>query len=162
MILLAQAAHYQRVSHFDFYKTEVYNALVNRLHGLTPQAQRQWGSMSVSQMLHHLNLAIGSGLGFFELPNASNFLSRNMSPFLVLHVLKRFPKGTPTATPLLVKEEYDFDLEKKLLLKILDRAFHTRTDADWGSHTYFGAMSREAWGRLVLIHCNHHFQQFGV
>ncbi|MEI6411099.1 MAG: DUF1569 domain-containing protein, partial [Bacteroidota bacterium] len=112
------------------------------------------------QMLHHLNLAIGSGLGYYDLPNTSNFITRSFNKWLILSVLKRFPVGTQTASTLKVTTSFDFATEKKQLTEILGRAFHTKNDAEWTNHTYFGKLTRTEWGKLIVIHCNHHFQQF--
>jgi len=31
--------------------------------------------------------------------------------------------------------------------------------AEWTNHTYFGKLTKAEWGKLIVIHCNHHFQQ---
>jgi hypothetical protein len=54
---------YQKAKNVDFYNKEVYESILNRLESTSPNAERKWGKMDVAQMLHHLNLAIGSGLG---------------------------------------------------------------------------------------------------
>ena len=42
---------------------------VSRIAALSPQSSHCWGTMTVDQGLHHLNLACGSGLGFYQLPD---------------------------------------------------------------------------------------------
>jgi hypothetical protein len=153
---------YQKVTSTDFYQSANFDAMMARLEHIQPNANRLWGQMSVEQMLHHLNLAIGSGLRYYTLPDESNLMSRTVTPFLILNVLQRFPISVSTSKPLIVSESgLDFEQEKAQLAAILIKAFSTKTDADWGRHTYFGQMSRIAWGKLIMIHCNHHFQQFG-
>jgi hypothetical protein len=152
---------YQKVNNTNFFDPENYAALINRLDSIQPNAKSKWGTMNVTQMLHHLNLAIGSGLGFYELPEKSSVLSRGFIQFVVLNVLKRFPRSAKTPSPLEVKDEYNFEVEKAQLKKVLSKAFATESDVDWGKHTYFGSMTRSDWGKLIIIHCNHHFQQFG-
>jgi hypothetical protein len=151
---------YQKAKTLQFYEPAVYQSLVKRLDSLQPNAVRQWGKMDAAQMLHHLNLAIGSGLGYYELPNNSSFMSRTVNKWLILSALKRFPMGTKTAPSLKVESNFDFETEKKQLKEILDKAYRTKTDADWQRHTYFGKLTRAEWGKLMVIHCNHHFQQF--
>ncbi len=158
--LNAQNMKYQKIKG-DFYKESDYQKLIERLDKITPESQRKWGKMTVSQMLHHLNLAIGSGLGEYTLSDESNFISRGFNQFLILNILKRFPTNTKTAKPLKVIEQFDFEVEKQKLKEILAKAYHTKSDNDWGRHTYFGEMTRKNWGKLIMIHCNHHFQQFG-
>lgn len=151
---------YQKVKSTDFFDAANFKSLVQRLENIRPDAERLWGQMNVAQMLHHLNLAIGSGLGYFQLPDSSNFMSRNLVQFMVLNVLKRFPISTKTAPPLQIKEEFDFEKEKALLKEILEKAHRSKKDEDWQKHTFFGKMSSNSWGKLIMIHCNHHFQQF--
>ncbi len=151
---------YQKAQSLDFYDQQVYQSIIIRLENINTNAERKWGKMEVAQMLHHLNLAIGSGLGYYHLPNTSNVISRTFNKWMILSVLKRFPRQTQTASSLIVASSFDFDTEKKQLLEILKKAFETKTDAAWAKHTYFGQLSRKEWGKLIVIHCNHHFQQF--
>jgi hypothetical protein len=152
---------YIKVNSTDYFDSVNYQALINRLDNIKPSAEKKWGNMNVTQMLHHLNLAIGSGLGYYDLPDNSNFMTRTVNQFMILNVLKRFPIGTKTAKPLKVEaDNFDFETEKKLLTEILIKAYQTKNNEDWNSHTYFGKMTRKAWGKLIMIHCNHHFQQF--
>lgn len=152
--------NYQKTNSTDYYDPENFKSILGRLEKIQPDSERKWGSMTVSQMLHHLNLAIGSCVGYYDLPDVSNFISRGIIRLLILNVLKRFPRGAQTAKTLKVSAEFDFDTEKKLLKEILTKAYNTKTNEDWMPHTYFGKMSREEWGKLIMIHCNHHFQQF--
>lgn len=149
------------VHRLDFYAQANYQSSVKRLQALQPETKAQWGSMTVAEMLHHLNLAIGSGLGYFQLEDSSNFLSRSLFKFMVLRVLKKFQKNTGTLEPLRSQGSFDFTTERNLLEEILEKGFQTREDSDWHPHTYFGRMSRKDWGRLIVIHCDHHFRQFG-
>ena len=152
---------YLKVNSTDFFDNVNFQALVNRLEEITLSSQRKWGIMTVAQMLHHLNVAIGSGLGYFTLEDKSTFMSRGIIKCMILDVLKRFPVNAETPRTLKVNGDFNFDTEKKLLLEILYKAFETKTDATWQVHTYFGKITRKQCGKLIMIHCNHHFQQFG-
>lgn len=151
---------YRKVASTNFFDAENFNTLIKRLDNIQPNAKKQWGQMNVAQMLHHLNLAIGSGIGYYQLEDKSTFRSRGIDQFIVLNVLKRFPMETATPTTLKVTETYNFNIEKTLLKEILEKAFVTKNNKEWSSHTYFGKMSRKNWGKLIMIHCNHHFQQY--
>ncbi len=41
-----------------FFTVEKRSEYRRRIEGVTPQSPRQWGSMEVDQMLHHLNLRV--------------------------------------------------------------------------------------------------------
>lgn len=145
----------------DFYKSENYNQLIQRLDSLSADAQPKWGKMTVNQMLHHLVKAIGCGLGYYNLPDQSNLMTQNVVKFVVFNVLKGFPKNAATPKVFVSEEQYNFEAEKRQLKDILKKAYQTTSDNDWGSHTYFGKLNRREWGRLIMIHCDHHFKQFG-
>lgn len=144
----------------DFYNENVFLSILNRLGKVNSDAARKWGEMDVAQMIHHLNVAIGSGLGYYDLPDSGNFITKTFNKWMILSVLKRFPSVSKTASTLKVTAKYDLDTEKKQLKEILEKAFQTKTNADWNAHTYFGQLTRKQWGKLIVIHCNHHFQQF--
>lgn len=157
-----QHINYQKARQTNFFDPTIFQSLIERLECIQPNSGRKWGVVTPAQMLHHLNLAIGSGLGFYDLQDTSNVFSRIAVPFMILKVLKRFPIDTPTVKTLKVESEaFNFQTEKSRLQEILTKAFQTTTDSEWQAHTYFGRMSRKSWGQLIVIHCNHHFQQFG-
>lgn len=151
---------YQKISSTNYFDPASFDSLMKRLENIEPNAERKWGQMTVTQMLHHLNLAIGSGLGYYKLPDESNFVSRNIFPFFALDVLKKFPLELKTVPSLLAISEFDFETEKRQLKEILTKAYTTKTNEEWGKHAFLGKLSRKKWGQLIMIHCNHHFQQF--
>jgi len=153
---------YNKVPSTDFYQQSNYESLLKRIHELKVDSPKQWGKMNPSQMLHHLNLAIGSGLGFYTLEDVSSIMSRNIVKPVLLNVLKRMPIDARTPRTLVVKDDLDFETEKKQLLEILEEAFKTQTDKDWHPHTLLGKMTRKQWGKLIMIHVNHHLVQFGL
>ncbi len=62
----------KQVDGMAFFTDAKHDEFRNRVLRITAASPRQWGTMSVSQMLHHLNLACGSGLGFYTLPDESS------------------------------------------------------------------------------------------
>ena len=69
----------KRIKGKDFFTEKMLQALTNRISSITPQSVRKWSTMSSDQMLHHLNLATGSALGYFDLPDESYLLPRTVS-----------------------------------------------------------------------------------
>lgn len=156
------ATLFPRLTKADFFNTPVYESLQSRLASLSPDAQPKWGIMNVNQMLHHLNLAIGVGLGDVQLNPEHTLITRIMVKWVVLDLIGGFPVNSKTATDLLVTDNYVFETEKEKLSSILHRAHTAAPDFKWHEHPYFGTLTRKGWGRLIAIHCNHHFTQFGV
>ena len=157
-------AFVKRIKGKDFFSPVMLFALTNRINSITPQSQRQWGTMKPDQMLHHLNLATGSALGYFDLPDESYLLSRTLFKWLLVDVLSEQPKGlqVPLNFKISPTERFDFEHEKKLLLEIINKACNSKTTANWGPHPYFGFMSENEWGRLLTTHIDYHLKQFSV
>ena len=61
-----------------FYSEEKRKEFRKRVESVTRNSPRRWGTMNVAQMLHHLNLACGGSLGFYELPDESYLVSRTL------------------------------------------------------------------------------------
>ena len=57
----------KRIKGKDFFLPTMLQAFTGRINNLTPQSQKQWGTMTPDQMLHHLNLATESALGYFDM-----------------------------------------------------------------------------------------------
>jgi hypothetical protein len=61
-----------------FFTGEKRQEYRRRVESVTPHSPRQWGTMEVDQILHHLNLACGGSLGFYDLPDESYLTSRTV------------------------------------------------------------------------------------
>jgi len=152
----------KRIKGKDFFSPEMLLTLTNRINSITPQSPRQWGTMQPDQMLHHLNLATGSALGYFDLPDESYLLSRTLFKWLLVNLLSKQPKGLqlPLNFKITPKDRFDFQYEKQMLLEIIKKACSSKTTTDWGPHPYFGFMSKNDWGRLLTMHIDYHLKQF--
>jgi hypothetical protein len=122
------------------------------------------GSMSVAQMLHHLNLACGGALGFYELPDESYFTSRTLFRWILVDWFPEQPVGLrrPTGFRIAHGADFDFDFEKQQLVRVVDAAWNTKSPDDWGPHPLFGRMTRSEWGKLLQIHIDYHLRQFAA
>ena len=72
LAMLKYIPRYFRVKQVDgmaFFTEAKLHEFRDRALRITPANPRQWGTMTVAQMLHHLNLACGGSLGFYELPD---------------------------------------------------------------------------------------------
>jgi len=136
--------------------------ITNRLQSLSASSAARWGSMDVTNMLHHLRLSARMTLG--ELPVASvNKRAFQMFPLkhLILYVFP-FPKGAPTATELKPSDAAAFDEERTALLESLERIGTGPRDGKGPAHPLFGPMTWREWGVVTYKHADHHLKQFGA
>ena len=135
-----------------------------RVESVTPHSARQWGTMEVDQMLHHLNIACGGSLGFYSLPDESYLTSRTLFKWILVDWFPEQPVGLrlPKGFKIPHGAQFDFDFEKQQLLEILDADWHARSAADWQPHPMFGPMTAKEWGKLLQIHIDYHLRQFAA
>lgn len=148
-------------------KAEDLEKMRRRIESITPDSQRQWGKMTVNQVLTHLTDQFRMALGELETEDVSNFFSRNFLKHLVLTGIP-IPKGKVPTLPELDHAQSggtpptDFASDKATLLTYLDRVSSQPADGDWGFHGKFGQMSRKQWLKMGYDHLDHHLNQFGV
>jgi hypothetical protein len=135
--------------------------LEKRLAALRPDSRRKWGTMSVDQMLWHVNRTLQLHLGQITAARERASLPRSVMKFLVLNL--PWPKGAPTLAALVAKEkQYDFAQERQRCLELLDRFARRRLGEEWPENPIFGKVSGTDLSRLQAKHLDHHLRQFGV
>lgn len=139
----------------------VREALRARVASLNPASTRQWGKMSVDQMLWHVNQTMAYSLGDMTAAPMKTPLPAPIMKLLVLNM--PWPKGAPTVPELIAGERYSFDTERARCLELIDR-FTARKldDASWGISPSLGALTGKEWSRLNAKHLNHHLTQFSA
>ena len=138
----------------------VEGEMLDRLMKLAPDARGRWGRMSAARMLRHLANAIRMATGDLRIARRETPLRLFPIKQLIVFILP-FPHGAPTAPALVVKEEVDFEAERRTVAELIG-AFTKRDLQAWPEHPAFGPLSREQWGVMVWKHVDHHFRQFGV
>jgi hypothetical protein len=154
----------KQVDGFSFFTESKHDEFRNRVLQITPANPRQWGTMNVSQMLHHLNLACGSALGSYNLPDESYLVSRTLFRRILVDWFAEQPVGLrlPKGFKIPHAAEFDFGFEKQQLLKIVDAAWRGRSPDHWGPHPMFGRMTVEEWDKLLQTHIDYHLRQFAA
>ncbi len=149
-----------QVNGMAFYTDAKHDEFRNRVRRTTPANPRQWGTRSLAQMLHHLNLACGGSLGFYALPDESYLVSRTVFRWILVDWFPEQPVGLqlPKGFKIPHTAPFDFDVEKQQLLKIFDAAWRARSASDWGPHPMFGTMTVKEW----QIHIDYHLRQFAA
>jgi hypothetical protein len=107
-----------RVKQIDgmaFFTESKYDEFLNRVLRITSAKPRQWGRIRVSQMLHHLNLACGSSLGFYKLPDESYLASRTVFRWILVDWFPEQPVGLrlPKGFKIPQDAQFDFEFEKE-------------------------------------------------
>jgi hypothetical protein len=146
-----------------FNKTN-YKEIRKRIESLMPNAQKQWGTMNVAQMMAHCSAGLDNALGKTPFVDKSNFIMRTLVKKIVLNAVKKgdLGKNQKTFPIFLITGERDFDSEKLRLLQNLDEYFAKGNEVEIGRHPYFGKFSKDNWGQLQYVHFNHHLTQFSA
>ncbi len=139
-------------------------AVRGRLARLTPDATPLWGRMHAAQMLCHLVDAFRLPLGETSSPPRSTPFRFFPLRWLFVYVLP-WPKGTlPTMPAFQQTQPGKWEEDRQTWEAALTRfvAHGRKADCQWSAHPAFGALPTWEWGRMVYLHIEHHFRQFGI
>ncbi len=139
------------------------DAIVRRLSDLQPASPRQWGKMTVAQMLAHCAVALEVPCG--DRVKTQRLFGRVLAPFVRSTVLgeKPFTHNAPTDPDYRIVDDREFAIEKARVAALVDK-FCGRgpAKAEGVVHSFFGRLSGDQWGRLMYKHLDHHLRQFGA
>ena len=140
-----------------------YQEVVRRVESLQTGKQRQWGKMSVAQMLEHNARAIEMATGKRKMEQA--FLGKLIGWIFKKDFVgeKPFGKNGPTGPDFVVAGEPDFQ-ETKDKVRALLSDLHAMGEkgCDGNIHGFFGRMTGAEWGVTQYKHLDHHLRQFGA
>lgn len=143
------------------FDTQTQQEIFKRIENLNSNSQRKWGTMSVSQMLKHMNIAFSVPINKIQLPKDKLYiLSANPIARKLLIDIIPWPKNMVTAKDFIVKDDPAFEQAKVELVATI-HAFQSSNDFS-GSHPVFGIMDKTSWGKAMYKHLDHHLKQFGV
>lgn len=133
-----------------------------RLNRISPQAERQWGTMSAGQMICHLCDHLSVALGRLQGTPAPFFLANPIARFLVIRWMP-WPKGKLQSP----KEQFttspsDFMADRNRLQSLIEEFAARGERGEFGGHSLFGRMGGTRWGQLAHRHIDFHLRQFGV
>ena len=141
-----------------------YEKIKNRLENLQSNAERQWGKMTIAQMLAHCSVSLEQATGKTPFKDESNFMSKTVIKWFVMRSIKKgaFGQNLPTVKSFYVTDEREFTLEKQ---RLLDNLIDFYAKGQYGHlmpHPGFGAFTNEQWGQLTHLHLDHHLSQFSA
>jgi hypothetical protein len=135
-----------------------------RIARLTPESRREWGSMSVAQMMAHCSIAFETASGEARPPRVliGRILGAMIKP-LALRNDDPMRRNSPTAPIFIMKDEPDFEAARMRLLERIDQfAADGAAGCTSHPHTFFGLLRPDEWAILMYKHVDHHLRQFGA
>ncbi|HEY7789856.1 MAG TPA: DUF1569 domain-containing protein [Vicinamibacterales bacterium] len=145
------------------YDSQAKADILRRLSNLQPSSPRQWGKMTVAQMLAHCAAAVEVPCG--DRLEQQVFIGRMFGRLALIPVLgaKPMTRNAPTSAALRVEDQRDFAKERERLTELVERFCARGSAAAEGvAHSFFGRLTGQQWGCLVYKHLDHHLRQFGA
>jgi hypothetical protein len=139
---------------------EVYNSIRKRVESLRPDSPRQWGKMTVDQMLWHVNVSMREAVGEYKPQLKPVPIPKAVLRWAVLNA--PWGRGARTREDMYAKSQYDFNAEKAECLTLIDRIVARPITAEWPESASMGRMTGSHWSKLTAKHLDHHLRQFSA
>jgi hypothetical protein len=136
--------------------------LVKRMEKVKSDSARQWGKMSVDQMVWHVNETLRMATGERIVPS-KGFGPLKRALFKLVAFNMPWPKGKAVTAPdLVAKDNYDLDVELRRFQMLVEYVANKDITGEWPVHPTFGALTGPEWSRIQYLHIDHHLRQFNV
>ena len=137
----------------------VHAAIRHRIEGLRIDSPRQWGKMTIDQMLWHVNVSMREAVGDYT-PDVKPL---PVPKWLLRWAIINLPwgRGARTRPDMYAVSAHDFAVQKAETLALLDRIVATPLSAQWPPSVTMGRMTGRHWSQLTARHLEHHLRQFG-
>lgn len=148
----------------NIFDQKVADAVIERINGLTPDTQPEWGKMSVSQMLAHCCVSYEMVYEKDKHPKPKGLMKLIVKLFVKGKVVSEEPykRNSPTAPAFIIKGARDFGTEKTRLIGFIKKTQQLGTkDFDGKESHSFGPLSVTEWSNMFYKHLDHHLTQFG-
>lgn len=137
-------------------------AVLARLGNLTPDAQRQWGTMTAHEMVCHLSDGYRASNGLIVCVPVDTLFTRTVLRGVALHMPMAWPRGAKTVAEADQRRggtrPASWDADHAELLRLV-RTFEA---VEGRAHPIFGPLSVSEWGTWAWRHADHHLRQFGI
>ena len=146
----------------SLFDPEAVSEIMHRLDALTPDAKREWGKMTVGQMLAHCSVTFEMAMGRNNPPQV--LIGRLIGRFFKSQYSsdRPFGNGTPTDASLVMTGEKDFNKERAHLKdEIKEFAAGGAAGVTKHPHPFFGILTPGEWAIGMYKHLDHHLRQFG-
>ena len=137
----------------------VYTDIRRRIESLRLDTPRQWGRMTIDQMLWHVNVSMREAVGDYT-PNVKPPpLPKALLRWGILNL--PWGRGARTRPDMYAASTHDFVTQKAECLALIDRIYQTPLSASWPASATMGRMTGTHWSQLTARHLEHHLRQFG-
>ena len=148
----------------NLYNQSDVKSITERLESLTINSKRQWGTMTISQMLAHCNVSLETAMGL-NFPKRK-FIGIILGRLLKLKFLNKKPmiKNSITEDMYVINsDEFEFEKEKARAIELVHIFYKNGPEkATTHPHSYFGKLTPQEWAILKWKHYDHHLRQFGA
>lgn len=131
-----------------------------RIESLTPASPRQWGKMTIDQMLWHVNVSMREAVGDYKPELKPLPIPKWLMRWAIINM--PWGRGAKTRPDMYAGSTYDFAAQKAECLSLVDRILAKPLDAPWPESVSMGPMTGMHWSQLTARHLDHHLKQFGA
>ena len=148
----------------NIFTKEITGEVIERIEKLTATSQPNWGKMSVGQMLAHCSVTYE--MIYTDRHRKPNAFARFILKMFVKNIVvseKPYSKNGKTAPQFIMKEDKNFDDEKKRLIDYIVKTQELGEGYFEGKESHsFGKLTAIEWNNSFYKHLDHHLNQFGV
>ncbi|ARV14448.1 DUF1569 domain-containing protein [Polaribacter sp. SA4-12] len=148
----------------NIFTKEITDEVIARIEKLTATSQPNWGKMSVGQMLAHCSVTYE--MVYTDRHRKPNAFARFILKMFVKNIVvseKPYSKNGKTAPQFIMKEDKNFDDEKKRLIDYIVKTQELGEGYFEGKESHsFGKLTAIEWNNSFYKHLDHHLNQFGV
>ncbi len=139
---------------------DVRRSLEARLDAIRADAPRQWGTMSVDQMLWHVNQFLAAAIGEATLATQRSPIPAPIMKFFLIHM--PWPKSAPTNKSAVPTGVHDLEAERARCRALIAKFVSRPVEGEWPVDPSFGPVSGTFASKLQAKHLDHHFRQFNA
>jgi hypothetical protein len=137
---------------------EVYASIRKRIESLRVDTPRQWGKMTIDQMLWHVNVSMREAVGDYKATIKPLPAPKWLVRWAVIHL--PWGRGARTRDDMYAVSPQNFEAQKAETLALMERIYRQSLTASWPPSVTMGRMQGKHWSQLTARHLDHHLRQF--
>lgn len=138
---------------------DVYASIRKRIESLRVDTPRQWGKMSIDQMLWHVNVSMREAVGDYKAQVKPLPVPKPLLRWALLNL--PWGRGARTRSDMYAVSTHDFNEQKAQCLALVERIYRKSLSSPWPESVTTGRMTGKHWSQLTAKHLDHHLRQFG-